>query len=141
MPFWDGTRIWKAPNFSWGNRIVASNDSQAGTAQRQLPGLSQHQHRPRTSSISLTKVKGRHTIKTGFYNNHSLKRENTSQGAAQLRHVNFGNDTVGNPFDTSFGFANAAIGSFTEFSQAVEIRRGHVQRSTTEKPTCRTTGR
>ena len=21
-PYWDGTRVWKAPNFSWGNRIV-----------------------------------------------------------------------------------------------------------------------
>ena len=29
---------------------------------------------PRTSSISLTKVMGRHTLKTGFYNSHSLKR-------------------------------------------------------------------
>ena len=37
--------------------------------------------------------------------------------------MNFGNDTA-NPFDTSFGFANAAIGSFTEFSQANKYTEG-----------------
>ena len=37
--------------------------------------------------------------------------------------INFGNDTA-NPFDTSFGFANAAIGSFTEFQQGAEYIEG-----------------
>ena len=71
---------------------------------------------------------GRHTFKTGFYNSHSLKRENNVQGAADnFGTLNFEQDTVGtNPFDTSFGFANAAIGSFSSFAQASQVRRGHV---------------
>ena len=76
--------------------------------------------------ISLTKVKGSHTFKTGFYNSHSLKRENNVQGAADnFGTLSFANDTVGtNPFDTSFGFANAAIGSFSSYAQASRYVEG-----------------
>ena len=74
-------------------------------------------------SISLTKVAGRHTIKTGFYINRSIKRESVGVFGTNFGTVNFGNDTA-NPFDTSFGFANAAIGSFTEFSQANSYTEG-----------------
>ena len=61
----------------------------------------------------MTKVAGRHTLKAGFYNNHSFKAQNTGAGGvADLSfqgYVNFGNDT-NNPLDTGFGYANAATG-------------------------------
>ena len=76
-------------------------------------------------AINLTKVMGRHTFKTGFYNNHSLKRENNVLGGTNFGTINFTQDTVGvNPFDTSFGFSNAAIGSFSSFVQASKYVEG-----------------
>ena len=60
---------------------------------------------------------GRHTIKTGFYTTHSYKAEQVGNQAFGT--INFQQDAVGtNPFDTSFGFANAAIGTFSSFQQA-----------------------
>ena len=68
---------------------------------------------------------GRHTLKMGFYITHSLKRENNVIGGDNFGTINFANDTVGvNPFDTSFGFANAAIGSFSSFTQASTYHEG-----------------
>ena len=83
---------------------------------------------------SLTKVMGRHTVKTGFYNSHSLKRENNVQGAADnFGTLNFAHDNVGtNPFDTSFGFANAAIGSFSSYAQASRYVEGNFTYNNTE---------
>ena len=66
-PYWDGTRVWKVPNFSWGNRIAGAPPN---------VGLNNLREHPTWDvSISLTKVAGRHTMKTGYYSNHSLKRE------------------------------------------------------------------
>jgi hypothetical protein len=68
-------------------------------------------------AISLTTVWGRHTIKTGFYNQYSNKQQ-VQGGAAGGPSLNFTQDTVGtNPCDTSFGFSNAAIGCFSSYSQ------------------------
>jgi hypothetical protein len=114
-PYWDGTRVWKVPNFSWGGRIAAQPPN---------VGLNNlREHPTKDLSISLTKVAGRHTIKTGFYINRSIKRESVGVFGTNFGTVNFGNDTA-NAFDTSFGFANAAIGSFTEFSQANKYTEG-----------------
>ena len=64
-------------------------------------------------ALSLTKVAGHHTLKTGFFNTHSYKAEQAT-GADSFGTLNFQQDTPGtNAFDTSFGFANAAIGSFS----------------------------
>ena len=60
---------------------------------------------------------GRHTIKTGFYTTHSYKAEQVGNQAFGT--INFQQDAVGtNQFDTSFGFSNAAIGTFSSFQQA-----------------------
>ena len=60
-------------------------------------------------AVSFTKVTGRHTMKAGFYNNHSFKAQNVGAGGGLTFQgtVNFGNDT-NNPLDTGFGYANAA---------------------------------
>jgi Carboxypeptidase regulatory-like domain len=117
-PYWDGTRVWKVPSFSWGNRIVGGNSAPPNVALNNL-----REHPTWDMSISLTKIAGHHTIKAGYYSNHSLKRESVNVFGTSFGSVSFANDTA-NPFDTSFGFANAAIGSFTEFSQASNYIEG-----------------
>jgi hypothetical protein len=114
-PYWDGTRVWKVPSFSWGNRIAGPPPNVALNNLREHPTWD--------LSISLTKVAGRHTIKTGYYSNHSLKRESVNVFGTSFGSVSFANDTA-NAFDTTFGFANAAVGSFTEFSQASTYTEG-----------------
>jgi len=122
-PFWDGTRMAKIPTFQWGGRI-------AGTPGGSNPNCTSACAPPTISfpgwfninatndvAISLTNVRGRHTLKTGFYNTHSYKAEQTSNNAFGT--ISFQQDSVGtNPYDTSFGFSNAAIGTFSSFTQA-----------------------
>ena len=142
MPFFDGTRILRAPNFSWGNRILSGTAATGGAPPNiDFPGFL-NINTTQDVVVSLTKVMGRHTLKTGFYNSHSLKRENNVQGAADnFGTLNFQQDTVGtNPFDTSFGFANAAIGSFSSYAQASKYSKA-TSSTTTSKATFRTTGR
>ena len=83
-------------------------------------------NRTQDVAVSLTKVMGRHTMKAGFYNNHSYKAQNTGAGGVPnlgfQGYVNFGNDT-NNPLDTGFGYANAAIGRVHAVPAAVEVRR------------------
>ena len=109
-PFWDGTRMAKTPPFSWGGR-VANAPPNIG-----FPGWF-NINRTQDFAISLTRIMGRHTLKTGFYNTNSFKAEQVGNQAFGI--LNFQHDAVGtNPFDTSFGFANAAIGTFSGFEQA-----------------------
>ena len=108
--FWDGSRMSKIPTFQWGGRIANAPPTIG------FPGWL-NINTTNDFAISLTKVKGRHTMKTGFYNTHSYKAEQTSNAAFGT--INFQQDSVGtNPFDTSFGFSNAALGTFSSFQQA-----------------------
>jgi hypothetical protein len=108
-PMWDGTRVLLPPSFSWGNRVA--------NAPPNIGFPSQNQASSTDVSISLTKVLGRHTIKTGFYNQYSNKQQ-VQGGAAGGPSLNFQQDSAGtNPCDTSFGFANAATGCFSSYSQ------------------------
>ncbi|MEP6914256.1 MAG: TonB-dependent receptor [Acidobacteriota bacterium] len=125
-PYWDGTQVYKVPAFTWGNRIVSAASTAAGAAPPSVsyPGFV-NINTTQDVSINLTHVRGNHTFKTGYYNNHSLKRENNVLGGTNFGTVNFTQDTVGvNPFDTSFGFSNAAIGSFSSFVQASNYAEG-----------------
>jgi hypothetical protein len=71
----------------------------------------------------------------GFYNNHSFKAQNTGAGGvANLGfqgYVNFGNDT-NNALDTGFGFANAAVGVFTQYLQQSKLIEGSMIYNNTE---------
>ena len=86
-------------------------------------------NRTQDLAVSLTKVTGRHTIKGGFYLNHSYKAQNVGAGGiANLSfqgYVNFGNDT-NNALDTGFGYANAALGVFTQYLQASKFIEGNL---------------
>jgi hypothetical protein len=111
--FWDGTRMSKVPAFTWGGRVANATNTPPALG---FPGWF-NINATQDFSISLTKIKGRHTFKTGFYNTHSHKSEQTSNNAFGV--INFQNDAAGtNQFDTSFGYSNAAIGSFSSYVQA-----------------------
>ena len=105
-PIWDGTRLSMVPAFSWGSRITNSPPNFP------FPGYL-NSNVIKDVAISLTKVSGRHTMKTGFYLTHSFKAQQR-QGWAGT--ISFANDTQ-NPLDSSFGFANAALGTFSSFTQ------------------------
>jgi hypothetical protein len=113
-PIWDGKRISMVPNFAWGSRI----NSTFAPTNVPYPGFL-NVNKTNDVSISVTQIRGRHTLKAGFYNTHSFKAQQRQgwQGT-----ITFANDTS-NPLDTGFGFANAAVGvfsSYNQFSQYVE---------------------
>ena len=76
--FWDGTRAWLPPVFSWGNRVANAPPS---------VGITSYLNTNVTQDIavSLTKVMGRHTLKAGFYNGHALKFSTPSAAAPRSR--------------------------------------------------------
>ena len=73
-------------------------------------------------AVSLTKVMGRHTIKAGFYNNHSFKAQNTGAGGvANLGfqgYVNFGNDTNNAARHAASAMPTRRLGVFSQYLQA-----------------------
>lgn len=66
-------------------------------------------------SANLSKIKGAHNLKFGWFWQNSFKPQ--SSFAANNGDYNFVNN-ASNPFDTGFGFANAAIGVYNTFNQA-----------------------
>jgi Carboxypeptidase regulatory-like domain len=117
-PAWVNGDFLKPPAFAYGNRITPA-----------LPNIPFptyfNVNATQDLSLSVTKVMGRHTIKSGYFNTHSYKAENAT-GADSFGSISFQQDTVGtNAFDTSFGFANAAIGSFSSYGQASNYVEGN----------------
>jgi hypothetical protein len=127
-PFWDGKSLNLPPRFGWGSRIGTSVCGAPGPPCQRYPGWL-NINRTRDFSTSLTKVMARHTIKGGFYLNHSYKAQNIGAGGvANLSfegYVNFGNST-NNTLDTGFGYANAALGIFTQYLQASKFVEGNL---------------
>ena len=117
-PAWVNGEFQKPPTFAWGNRV--------GSAPPNLPFPSYFNvNATQDVSVSLTKVMGRHTIKAGFFNTHSYKAEQAT-GDDSFGALSFAQDTVGtNPFDTSYGFANAATGAFSSYLQASNYVEGN----------------
>jgi hypothetical protein len=127
-PFWDGNNINLPPNFAWGGRIGAAPPNQ------QYPGWL-NINRTQDVAISLTKVAGHHTMKAGFYNNHSYKAQNVGAGGiANLSFqgfIDFQNNS-NNALDTGFGYSNAAVGSFFQYLQASNFVEGSMLYNNTE---------
>jgi hypothetical protein len=117
-PYFDNGRIQLPPTFAWGNRVTNAPPNLG------FPGF-MNINRTQDFSISLTKVTGPHTIKGGFYLNHSYKAQNLGAGggASFQGNISFANDTA-NPLDTGFGFANAALGIFTTYQQQSKFVEG-----------------
>ena len=95
------------PDFDWGGRVANAPPNNI------YPGLRRLTRRSTTIAVSLTKLAGRHTIKTGYYKQHAPKRQNQGTPFGTL---NFDND-ANNPLDSQFGFANAALGIFSSYSR------------------------
>jgi hypothetical protein len=113
---WDGKSINLVPQFSWGGLIGNAPPNIA------YPGWL-NINRTRDYSASLTKIKGRHTLKTGAYLNHSFKAQNAGFNASFAGNVDFGNNS-NNGLDSGFGFSNAALGVFNSYSQASKYIEG-----------------
>jgi hypothetical protein len=126
--WWDGSRINLPPAFGWGNRIMgtATVGNLPGPPNQVFPGFL-NINRTQDFAVSVTKVAGHHTMKAGFYNNHSYKAQNTGAGGvANLGfqgYVDFGNNT-NNALDTGFGYANAAVGVFSQYLQQSKLIEG-----------------
>ena len=118
-PAWVNGDFLKPPTFAWGNRVgsappnlpfpvVLQRQRHAGHLGQpdQGHGASHDQDRA-TSTRTATRPSRRRT---------------TSRSGT----LNFQQDTVGtNPFDTSYGFANAAIGAFSSYLQASNYVEGN----------------
>jgi hypothetical protein len=124
--FFDGTSVNLPPSFAWGNLVGNAPPNVA------YPGWL-NVNKTQDVAVSLTKVAGRHTFKAGFYNNHSYKAQNIGAGGGGTfqGEIQFNNST-NNPLDTGFGFANAATGVFTQFSQASRLVEGSMIYNNTE---------
>jgi hypothetical protein len=112
--FVDG-RILLPPIFTWGNRIANPPPN--------LGPLFINLNRTHNVNVTATKVVGRHAFKSGFYWYSSYKAETLVSAIPFTGALNFGNDS-NNPLDTGFGFANAALGVFTEYSQQSKFIEG-----------------
>lgn len=134
--FWDGKQLNMVPIFAWGSRVQGTSGTCAAPAPpcQRFPGFL-NINRTQDVAASITKVAGRHTLKAGFYNNHSYKAQNTGAGGvANLSFagfVDFGNDT-NNALDTGFGYANAAVGVFRQYLQQSRFIEGSMIYNNTE---------
>jgi hypothetical protein len=108
LPIWENGRVVAAPEFSWGNRVANAPPNNQGPFGNFILDT-----RVWTVNVSLTRVQGSHSIKTGYYHFKSYQRRGQGQF---LGSINFGNDS-NNPLDSGFGFANAALGVFSQYSQ------------------------
>jgi hypothetical protein len=124
--YFDGTSVNLPPLFDFGGLVDDEPPDQ------QYPGWL-NVNKTQDFAVSLTKVAGHHTMKAGFYNNHSFKAQNTGAGGAGSFQgsVNFGNDS-NNPIDTGFGYANVATGVFTRYQQASQLIEGNMIYNNTE---------
>ncbi len=116
-PYWVDGRIRVPPQFSWGNRITNSPPNVTDF------GCCFTINLVNNVNASITKIAGRHTIKAGFFLDDSYKPQ-TAGSRAYRGIVDFGNST-NNPLDSTFGFANAALGIFTSYQQANKFIEGN----------------
>lgn len=118
VPWFNGSAVSLVPSFSWGNLIgnnVPSATGVGGTTNG-VPNI--NLNRTQDATVSVTKVFSRHTLKAGIYWNHAFKAQGLgAAGAATYAGVlSFANDP-NNPFDSGFGFSNAALGVFNTYQQ------------------------
>ena len=114
----DAVQADYVPDFRFTGGRVSTGD----TGARGAAGYFQTDRGPFTNEntthdviANLTKVFGSHTGKAGFYFQHSYKPQSIfASFNSQIDFV----DNANNPFDTGFGYANAAVGVFNVYTQA-----------------------
>jgi len=121
-PFYQNGQILMAPSYLWGNRIATANTPPTLA----YPSFLCMQN-TKDLSLSVTKLWGAHTFKLGYQSQDSLKLQNlgtVTQGGLPVEgQVDFSNNS-NNPFDTGFGYANAAVGVFSAFRQEDAMYEG-----------------
>jgi hypothetical protein len=105
------------PRFTWGGRVGTTSPT---NSTEYAPFL--NVNTSQDVSASLTKNWGQHTAKVGVYVNRGLKPQ--SSRAAANGSVAFTND-ASNPFDSSYPFANAALGIYQTYVQAADWVQGN----------------
>jgi len=78
---------------------------------------------------NLSKVWNQHVVKAGIYVQYSAKDQTSFANANGS--FNF-DDNSSNPFDTQYGFANAAVGVYNSFTQASQYVTGRYRYRNTE---------
>jgi hypothetical protein len=111
-------------NFTFGGSHLAASPS-FGTSD--APFINYNTTYDITDAVS--KTWRAHTFKFGMYFQRSRKNQ-TSFGAFDGSY-NFG-DNSANPYDTNFGFSNAALGVYNSFSQAANFINGQYRYSNLE---------
>jgi hypothetical protein len=122
VPFLEGDRMNLPPILSWGGVGGTAGRVSNTPPSPTFPSF-MNINRTQDLAISLTKVTGRHTFKTGFYLNHSYKAQNQDGTPKFQGNLSFGADSS-NPLDTSFPYANAALGIFSTFGQQSRFVEG-----------------
>src|SRR5947209_8152671 len=119
-PYFVNGRSLIPPTFSWGGRVANAPPNITDF------GCCFTLNRVQNVNLSLTRVMGRHTAKVGFYLDHSYKPQTAGVGSTGSYRgaVSFAND-ANNPLDSGFGFANAALGVFTSYTQASAFLEGN----------------
>jgi hypothetical protein len=113
MLFPDADPIGLVPNFTFGGvpGWTANNNNQP----TRFAGLPYANRNPVYNiTDNVTKLKGNHTMKFGFYYEYAVKSENPFRPLNG--NIDFSRDTA-NPGDTRHPFANALLGNFRTFSQ------------------------
>jgi len=128
------------PRFDFGTRARGGNQSpQIGT--NNAPFFNYN----RTTDIidNFTKAYSKHTVKAGLYYQYSQKDQTSFANSSG--DISFADNTA-NPFDTGYGYANAALGIFNTYNQASEYATGKYRYNNVEwyvqdnwKPNGRTT--
>ena len=128
-PSWVNGELLLMPTFLWGQR-VSNSGNRTATGAPAPPSLIfpsfLNINRTQDFSASVTKLAGAHTIKAGFFFNHSRKAQTLGvQGSFNFwGTIDFGQDPI-NPLDTGFGFANAATGVFSSYTQQSKMLEGN----------------
>jgi len=122
-PMFVNGQFLRTPNFTWGGRV--------GGTQPTIPFAGfLNINSTHDVSISLTKVKGQHTFKSGFYNTHSFKAQQQNSNAT-FGNISFTNDTS-NPLDTTYPWANAYVGVYQTYNQLSQYIEGSYVYNNTE---------
>ncbi len=113
-PFFRNGSFQIPPSFSFGTR----GGNNPGITPR---GCCFTENLVHNVNVSVTKLKGRHTAKAGVFYEYAYKPQdpNTNYRGS----LNFG-ESATNPLDTTFGFANAALGIFQSYQQASRYVEG-----------------
>jgi Carboxypeptidase regulatory-like domain len=118
-PYYVNGSLLLPPQFQWGSRI---GNAPPNLIYPPFVGV----NRMDDVTVSATKQAGRHTLKAGYFFEHSYKVQSLGQAAGAIPFqgaINFGNDTS-NPIDSGFGYANAALGIFSSYGQQSKLIEG-----------------